>query len=947
LLFFLKATCQEFNYVHYDTKDGLAGSTVYRICQDKKGYIWFATDNGVSRFDGKRFKNFTTEDGLTDNEVLYIACDSQGRVWMMPFNKTICYYYEGKIYNNKNESKLSGVVFNTYISTVAQNKNNEVYLVSVDGVYLYPNSGKIRQIADFEKLGAQYNLQPSEFNVTNYTDKPPYSFALINRDMVFSEKDGVFYFFKKRKSQLRLLRDYLWVDDSIEPIHFKYPPPELYTNAIFISDSLALYNTFDGSWLMNRDGIVGKKPFLPGKQVSSSLRDSEGSIWFTTLGEGVYKLTSRSMKTYVPSEEFFSVEKSGDKIVAGTGKGSILMIGNRFFSEEQFQAKYQSSNNPGPANPGRLYAMATDSSGAIFLGFDFYLAEIKGGKKIFSPIRPIKSIDIIDNNQILVCTSIYTLKVRSSDLIVLDTIWKERGTKVVYDKGNYYIGTLNGLVIIDKHGGVTKLEENNSLLGKRIVDICKAPDGSLWIATNDNGVLQFKNGVVDTVINSKNGLSSNICKSVFLAGKYLWVGTNKGINKIDWTTKKILMNYSTSDGLASDVINAIYVDKDTVWVCTPAGLTYFNEKDIQNNSICNLDLNSIRVSGNEMKPQNLELSYKKNNISFDFTAISFKAAGEITYHYKLDGLDKTWQETKQNSLRYPSLPPGYYVFQLYAINKFGKQSDVIQIPFTIAAPFWKTIWFWILVAVLGIIGVWYLFKRRYRKIQQQLEEKNRTTKRIAELEQTALRAQMNPHFIFNCLSSIQHFVLKGDFERANHYITQLATLIRQTLDNSSKSSISIADEINYLTNYLEMEQMRFVSKFQYDISLDKKIEPERTFIPPMMLQPFIENAIRHGIRHKEGQGLISIRIEKHDGFLEFIVEDNGVGRKISERYKTRQHIEYQSKGISLTRERMEILAANDQEKINTVITDLHDDQGNSAGTRVMISFPLGVIDKLN
>ena len=653
------------------------------------------------------------------------------------------------------------------------------------------------------------------------------------------------------------------------------------------------------------------------------------------------------MKTYVPRQELFCLEKTRDKIIAGTGKGSLIMVRKNFFIEEKFQSKYQSSNNPGSINPGRLYALAADSSGAIYIGFDSYLAEIKDGKKLFSPIRPIKSIDIIDKGQIVVCTGSYTLKVRSSDLTVVDTIWRERGTKVVYDKGNYYIGTLNGLVIIDEHGIPTKLGENNPLLSKRIVDLCKDPDGSLWIATNDNGVLQLKNGKVDTVINSKNGLSSSICKSLFLADKYLWIGTNKGINKVDRLTKKVVMKYSTSDGLASDVINAIYVDKDTVWVCTPAGLTYFNENDIQNNSICNLDLNSIRVSGIEIKPQNLDLSYKKNNISFDFTAISFKSAGEIIYHYKLDGLDKTWQETKLNSQSYPSLPPGYYVFQLYASNKFGKQSDVIQIPFTIAAPFWKTIWFWILTAILVIIGVWYLSKRRYGKIRQQLEEKNKTTKRIAELEQTALRAQMNPHFIFNCLSSIQHFVLKGDFERANRYITQLATLIRLTLDNSSKSSISIADEINYLTNYLELEKMRFVSKFQYDISLDKKIEPERTFIPPMMLQPFIENAIRHGIRHKEGQGLISIIIEKRDAFLEFIVEDNGVGRKISERYKTKEHIEYQSKGISLTRERMEILAAHDQEKINTVITDLQDEKGNSAGTRVMISFPLGIIDKLN
>ena len=137
MLLAVSSWSQEYNYVHYDTKDGLAGSTVYRICQDKKGYLWFATDNGVSMFDGKRFKNFTTEDGLTDNDVIYIACDSKGRVWMMPFNKTICFYYNGKIHNPKNDSSLSTVKFSSWVVVCGENSRGDVFLHTTEGLYTY------------------------------------------------------------------------------------------------------------------------------------------------------------------------------------------------------------------------------------------------------------------------------------------------------------------------------------------------------------------------------------------------------------------------------------------------------------------------------------------------------------------------------------------------------------------------------------------------------------------------------------------------------------------------------------------------------------------------------------------------------------------------------------------------------------------------------------------
>jgi LytS/YehU family sensor histidine kinase len=229
-----------------------------------------------------------------------------------------------------------------------------------------------------------------------------------------------------------------------------------------------------------------------------------------------------------------------------------------------------------------------------------------------------------------------------------------------------------------------------------------------------------------------------------------------------------------------------------------------------------------------------------------------------------------------------------------------------------------------------------------------LDEKNSLMNRMTELEQASLRAQMNPHFIFNCLNSIQYFILKGDIRQTNRYIAQFGNLIRQTLDNSAQADISLADEIHYLTNYLELEQMRYSSNFRYEIRVDETIRRDEVYLPSMLLQPFVENAIRHGIRHKqEGIGLVQISIRKEHNNILVSIEDNGVGREAASRYKSQQHIEYQSKGITLTKKRIDILNASHVDKIKTSILDLKDENEQPAGTRILLSFPYPVIEKLS
>ena len=468
-------------------------------------------------------------------------------------------------------------------------------------------------------------------------------------------------------------------------------------------------------------------------------------------------------------------------------------------------------------------------------------------------------------------------------------------------------------------------------------------DGSLWIATNDTGILHYSKGKIDIHLTTANNLSSNLCRSLYLDNNNLWVGTNKGINKVDISTSRFtVVKYSTSDGLPSDIINAIYAKDSTIYVGSPSGLTCFNENSISQNSICNLIMENVTVSDKNIDSfHNIQLDYKHNNISFNYTAISFKSGGNIIYKYKLYPLDNDWKETRLNTLSYPSLPSGKYHFQLYAVNKFGKKSAIIDINFEIETPFWKTIWFLLLVFAISLLGIAFFIRLRFLKIQNANNEKSRIKQQLAILEQNALQAQMNPHFIFNCLNSIQQFIMLNDKEKANKYLTEFANLIRTTFDNSGKKNISVAEEVSYLDKYLDLEQLRYGDNFSYEIKIDSSVEKDFTEMPAMLLQPYVENSLRHGIRNKkEGRGIIVINFTQKENALICSVKDNGVGRVAAAILKSSEHIEYQSKGMQLTERRIELLNTGLENNINVDIIDLKNENNLPCGTEVIIQIPL-------
>ena len=261
--------------------------------------------------------------------------------------------------------------------------------------------------------------------------------------------------------------------------------------------------------------------------------------------------------------------------------------------------------------------------------------------------------------------------------------------------------------------------------------------------------------------------------------------------------------------------------------------------------------------------------------------------------------------------------------------------------FTINIPFWKTWGFLIASAVLVISSFLFFIRLRIRKIKNNEKLKTELNKKIANIESQALRAQMNPHFIFNTLSSIQHYISNHNTDAALKYLSKFAKLMRKIMENSQHQMITVAEEINALNLYLELEVMRFDKKFEYHIIIDPLIDQNYDRIPSMLIQPYVENAIIHGLLPKHGTGEISIILQKQNDTILCVIEDSGIGRESSKKFKKNRVQQHKSMGMSITQERLDILNASLSSNINSEIIDQYEN-GEPTGTKVILVIPLEV-----
>lgn len=949
VLFFLvigPAFSQDFNYVRYNTRQGLAGSNVVEICQDNDGFIWFATENGVSRFDGRDFVNFTVKDGLPDNEVLALLPDQKGRIWIGTFTNAMCFYYQGKLYNTSNSPLLKQLKLVSHVKSIMKDALGNVYLSDKTNLYkLNPDDRweELSQLPDFRK----------------------HRYAELNLDFIdnfqrlhFGLNDSLFRLNGSRLEFVEIIRHkpskaYTYCFGLSGSSKIVLPATNILLRETYKNHRLRFLATTRGAWAVDTVNCRLDSRFLEDQVVNYVFEDSEKNLWFGTEGNGIFKLPSQEAKTIrmdrnaeSRTNEVFSLMRHRETIYAGLGFSRAAMIrNNRLEDIRDLSTQTEKAENNVATN--RLYYSLSLDDDLAFLGFDAFLIKLSGGKMTSSPIKAIKCMDKLDDSHILLGNYAGAYKVRISDLAITDTIFRKRITRCKYHQQAYMLGTTSGLYRVGPDKKQEYLGQLIPALSRRISGFANTTDGILWISTGDAGVVGIDNGKVVATFNQTNGLSSDICKSIYASGNDIWVGTNAGLNKIirKGNRQADILKFGVLDGLPSDNVNTILVDGQDIYVGSPEGLTFFNEQKLISQSICRLKLLDVEIDGKKAiwLPE-YKLGHRENNIGFKYAGISMRSAGDIRYNYRLLGLDDKWITTTQAQVVFPALPPGDYEFQVNAVNKFGVISNTDSVKFSIAAPFWTTWWFYVLLA-LSLISMTAMVVSAINKAEnRRLTEKNETQKKIASLEQQALQAQMNPHFIFNCLNSIQQYFLSKDSEKANRLLTTFASLVRETLHYSAIQTITVSAEMHYLTRYLEMEKMRFGDTFDYAITTSPNLDADEIKMPALLLQPYVENAVRHGIRHmSNGIGSISVHFNGSEDVLECRITDNGIGRKAAAYYKGKQHIEYQSKGMELGFKRLEILKGlHPHLPFSAEVLDLQDDSGNPAGTQVIIS--LAIID---
>ena len=943
---------QEYSYTHYDISQGLAGSTVYCITQDKDGFIWTGTETGVSRFDGTHFKNFTTADGLPDIEILQLFGDSRGRVWMAPFRNSICYYYRGRIFNQENDSLLSKIHLRENIENFAEDAQGNILVQEKTALYWITPKGTVRR---YDSIGHQAiresvsisrslsgNFQV-EFDgrITELSDagsNPLLTivFPWVHPNFIDMNPDWAVW---KESRDHYVIRSFISHKIIARPIDYMYK----HISFSLVDDSLLYGNATIGTSEYNlRTGRTRK--FLPGKDVSRVFRDVSGNLWFTTLSYGIFRLNSDEFRTVklpteiTPVTSVCSIRRLGNEICVGNDHNYLFKFSLPGLSIIASHGFPMDSKN-------RILFVDTLDKGMIVFGSDFgvvkYPYETDNGR---TPFMGAKIVFEKNKKELLVGAGSGTFFFDKYNFRIKDTIWRQRSTAVYWRNDTSYIGTLNGLYLVAANKSVLFAGEKIPFLRKRISAITGSTDGVVWVASFDAGIIGYRDGRIVAAISKKQGLTSDICRALYVYNNMLWVGTDKGLNKVELGKPGYpVTHYTSNDGLGSDIINVIYADSSGIYVGTTVGLSYFNESGVKVSEECRLQLLAVINGGIDRigDSSHLLLSYKDNGIRLEFAGISYRSVENITYRYSLNGLDSTWRETKDSYLEYPTLPSGNYTFRLRAINKFGRSSRLLSLPFVVGTPFWHRLWFYALLLVIFLSLTWLFVSLRIKSIRRRQEEKEQLNQRMSELKHKALQSQMNPHFIFNCLNSIQQYIFDQDIFAANKYLTGFARLIRATLHNSVKPFISLADEIDYLSGYLSLEKLRFKDKMDYIVRVDPAIDKDGLLIPPMLLQPFVENSMRHGLRHKtSGNGYICINIEQIGEGLTITIEDNGIGRKQASLYKTNEHIEYQSRGMSLTADRIRMMNTTYGGNIRIEVIDLVDEQQQSSGTRVILRFPL-------
>lgn len=966
------------SYIWYNTHDGLAGNKVWSIDEDTKGNLWFACFSaGISKFDGEKFTTYTKKHGLVDNYARVVQYSEYFDCILIGTNSSISVLKDSVFSNFSYEN--GGLTRNAIVTAILEDSSKAIFMDFANYHYnlrMDSNNTFSLERSD-EKWLDKYGV--SSAKVTSKGDTIigwQRKGIVVNNNDTILELDSIGQVFGIAKDN----RENLWLASWNGGIS----PP----GGLFLFDNKHI-KSLNSNYNIN--SIVGW---------SMLFSDDQNLIFYGTLDNGIYKIPPPYFEYYKP--KYFN-EKDGfvidivvdnnddvwfntDSIVVKWSPENIMKwdLNDFYLSRLNFEKTHSSNeslnnnireiiehrkhnktsivtlakNNKNdvwaavsnlgifslPSDPsgelkcrGReaVGSLAFDNAGTLFRGNE-WLNFIYALKKPYIPDNVIKHSDstgliyakkLVNYEDEIWAFSrlsgVYMLKDEELRILTNEdpTISKIVNDICFDENGNAYLGGNDGKIEILDAGSRKKINEIHHSDDDYPINWMEITHGKLFVGSS--GILRVYD--LDKVINGNiihklyrktEGYDVKVVNNSALTSEgNILLATNDGIVKID--TKLILE--AKYKPLKTIIKNVDIFNKPVNW-------GEYTEID--------------NWSGLPVKPPRLTLD--QNHLSFFYHTINYNNTNEDSYYYKLKGVDNNWAgPTNKKYVVYPNLKPGKYTFMVKSRNKLsGLHSEGDEFSFIILRPWYLEPWLYIVIASVLLAILYTFYKYRIRYIKNREENKTRIMKKITDLEIKALQAQMNPHFLFNSMNAIQNYVLDNDVDKALLYLSSFSKVIRMTLDYVDKQFISLSDELAYLEHYVSIENMRFDNLINYDVLCDDEIDLEVTLIPPMILQPIIENSINHGLRNLQTKGTIKLEIVKlNDTSYKCIITDNGVGRVKSAEIKKSQIRSSNSVGLKITEERLSVLNIHDSD-VGIKIIDLYNSEGDALGTRVEITLPL-------
>jgi ligand-binding sensor domain-containing protein len=913
------------HFTNYSPKNGLPDYWVTSITEDSRGDLWVGTIKGASRYHNARFENFTTTNGLPDNHVNCLLRDERNVLWLGTA-KGLCTYDGVKFTDLSN----SGPGKKSILCFYQEPNKGRIWMGTSDGVYLYENN-------NFKK----YSLSPFLDNTVTAISMDKNGKILAgSADGLLQFENGIFSIIitpsgieMPSVSSLITDRDgIVWIGASNGLFSYdgKIFTPYQVSNNVNGSNIVSLFIDYESSlWLGTHSGLFrfrgngfvsyGERDGLTSNFIYGITKDKSGNIWACSQLSGVFKFDGKTFtdithkKGLASDVTFSAITAANGDVFVGTDKGLSKFSGSTV-------TNYSRSDG---LNSDSVNCLMFDHLGRLWTAGSNGISLMENGKfkNFLIPESPDEQFDIwslYEDHTGKIWAGTYTHGLYSFD----GEKFTEEGKRLKISRTDFF--------------GIT--EDN---------------EGRMYFGTL-GGVYIYDGKKTDS-IKEQDGLSSELifCMMMDKGKKNLWIGTNQGLSKFDVagysrSGNKNIITLGKEEGFTGVESNSngnFLDDKGDMWFGTVNGLIKYSPANFRNNpAYAKTSITGMKLFYKDtLLAPGTELEYFENNISFDYVGICLTNPSKVRYRFMLSGAESEWSpQTADRVARYSNLPPGTYTFKVRSCNNEGLWNDEpATFSFIIKTPIWKRTWFWLLLTGISLFILSAAVFLRIRQIKKRERIETESQVAMARNELKALRAQMNPHFVFNSLNSIQHFILTNKSADAGKYLNKFARLMRVILNNSEKSLITIREELEYLQLYLDLEEMRFEGKFTSKVEIAENIDIDYFEIPAMLLQPYVENAILHGLMPMNGGGELKIMMRLEKNTIICSVIDNGIGReKAKEMRQLSNRKDHKSLGMKITHDRLELINRLNNSQLSLTITDLYKEDGAPAGTRVDIFIPV-------